>query len=63
VFAEVNQALVRDLVGFMVATIMLLVAAWFSAELLMLRKIRTIRAATTRVVMGGAAANTAPRVS
>jgi len=39
VFAEANRALIRDLIGIVVATVFLLVGAWYGAGLFVLRKI------------------------
>src|SRR6266487_1151511 len=40
VFAEANRALVRDLLGISLATLFLLVGAWYGAGWFMLRKVR-----------------------
>jgi len=58
VFAEANRAFVRDLIGIIVATALLLIAAWYGAEVFMLRKIRAIRAAAARVHSGDLSART-----
>lgn len=49
VFAEANRALIRDLLGITLATLFLLVAAWFGAELFMLRKFRALLRAAERM--------------
>lgn len=49
VFAEANHAMIRDLVGITLATLFLLVAAWFGAEWSMLRKFRALLSAAQRM--------------
>jgi len=61
VLAEVNRAFVRDLIGVMVATVMLLVAAWYGAEIFVLRKTRALLAAASRVRAGDLSARTGLR--
>ncbi|HKW36460.1 MAG TPA: diguanylate cyclase [Burkholderiales bacterium] len=58
VFAEANRALVRDLLGIVLATLFLLVAAWFGAELFMLRKFRALLRAAERMRSGDLNART-----
>jgi len=58
VFAEANRALVRDLLGITLATLFLLVAAWFGAELFMLRKFRALLRAAERMRSGDLNART-----
>ena len=58
VYAEVNHALIRDLVGITLATVFLLVAAWFGAELFMLRKFRALLSAADRMRGGDLNART-----
>jgi len=58
VFAEANRAFVREFIGIIVATALLLIAAWYGAEVFMLRKIRAIRAAAARVHSGDLSART-----
>ena len=58
VFAEANRALVRDLLGIVLATLFLLVAAWFGAELFMLRKFRALLGAAERMRGGDLNART-----
>ena len=52
VYAEANHALLRNLAGILIATILLLVAAWYGAEIFVLRSVRTLLAATKRVQVG-----------
>ena len=61
VLAEVNRAFVRDLIGVMVATVMLLVAAWYGAEIFVLRKTRALLAVASRVRAGDLSARTGLR--
>lgn len=58
VFEEANHAFVRDLIGIIIATALLLIAAWYGAEIFVLRKIRAIHAAATRVQSGDLSART-----
>jgi diguanylate cyclase (GGDEF)-like protein len=58
VFAEANRALVRDLLGITLATLFLLVAAWFGAELLVLRKFRALLQTSERMRAGDLNART-----
>jgi diguanylate cyclase (GGDEF)-like protein len=61
VFAEANRALVRDLLGITLATLFLLVAAWFGAELFMLRTFRALLRAAERMRGGDLNARTGIR--
>jgi diguanylate cyclase (GGDEF)-like protein len=61
VFGEVNRAFVRDLLGIMAATVLLLVAAWYGAEFFVLRKTRALLAAASRVRAGDLSARTGLR--
>jgi diguanylate cyclase (GGDEF)-like protein len=61
VFAEANRALVRDLLGISLATLFLLVGAWFGAEWLMLRKFRALLRAAERMRGGDLNARTGIR--
>ena len=61
VFAEANRALVRDLLGITLATVFLLVAAWFGAEWFMLRKFRALLRAAERMRSGDLNARTGIR--
>jgi len=61
VFAEANRALVRDLLGITLATLFLLVAAWFGAEWFMLRKFRALLRAAARMRSGDLNARTGIR--
>src|SRR5882672_3164601 len=61
VFAEANRAMVRDLLGITLATVFLLVAAWFGAEWFMLRKFRALLRAADRMRGGDLKARTGIR--
>ena len=61
VFGEVNRAFFRDLIGLLVATILLLVAAWYGADFFVLRKTRALLAAASRVRAGDLSARTGLR--
>ncbi len=61
VFAEANRALVRDLLGISLATLFLLVGAWYGAEWFMLRKVRALLRAADRVRAGDLNARTGVR--
>ena len=61
VFAEENRAFLRTVIGIVVATVLLLVAAWIGAEIFVLRKTRTLLAAASRVRAGDLAARTGLR--
>lgn len=61
VFAEANRAMARDLLGIMLATVFLLVAAWFGAEWFMLRKFRALLRAAERMRSGDLRARTGIR--
>jgi len=61
VLAEVSRAFVRDLVGITVATILLLIAAWYGAEIFVLRKTRALLGAARRVRAGDLSARTGLR--
>jgi len=61
VFAEANRAMVRDLLGITLATVFLLVAAWFGAEWFMLRKFRALLRAAERMRGGDLRARTGIR--
>jgi len=61
IFADANRALVRDLVGIVLATAFLLVGAWFGAEWFVLRKIRAIVGAAERMRSGELSARTGIR--
>ncbi len=58
VFAEANRALVRDLLGISLATLFLLVGAWYGAGWFMLRKVRALLRAADRVRVGDLNART-----
>jgi diguanylate cyclase (GGDEF)-like protein len=61
VFAEANRALVRDLLGISLATLFLLVGAWFGADWLVLRKFRALLRAAERMRGGDLNARTGIR--
>ncbi len=61
VFAEANQAFVRGLIGVVAATVLLLIAAWYGAEIFVLRKTRALLAAASRVRAGDLTARTGLR--
>ena len=61
VFAEANQALVRDLVGIGLATLFLLVGGWFGTEWFMLRKVKALLRAAERMRAGDLKARTGIR--
>ena len=61
VFEEANRALVRDLLGITLATLFLLVAAWYGSEWFMLRKFRALLGAAQRMRAGNLKARTGIR--
>jgi diguanylate cyclase (GGDEF)-like protein len=61
IFADANRVLVRDLLGIVLATVFLLVGAWFGAEWFVLRKIRAIVGAAERMRSGELSARTGIR--
>jgi len=61
VFGEANRAFVRDLAGTLIATLLLLVAAWYGAEIFVLRKTRALLAVSSRVRAGDLTARTGLR--
>jgi diguanylate cyclase (GGDEF)-like protein len=61
IFGEADRAFVRDLIGIVLATVLLLIAAWYGAEVFMLRKIRALRDAAGRVHAGDLSARTGLR--
>jgi diguanylate cyclase (GGDEF)-like protein len=61
VFAEANTALVRDLLGIVIATLFLLVGGWYGAEWFMLRNVRALLRATGRMRGGNLKARTGIR--
>jgi len=61
VFAEENRAFIRTVIGSVVATVLLLVAAWIGAEFFVLRKTRALLAAASRVRAGDFSARTGLR--
>jgi diguanylate cyclase (GGDEF)-like protein len=58
VFEAANRAMIRDLLGITLATLFLLVAAWFGSEWLMLRKFRALLGAAQRMRSGDLNART-----
>jgi diguanylate cyclase (GGDEF)-like protein len=61
VYGEANRAFVRNLAGIMIATVLLVVAGWYGAEIFVLRKIRVLLAAASRVRGGDLTARTGLR--
>jgi diguanylate cyclase (GGDEF)-like protein len=61
IFADANRALVRDLLGIVLATLFLLVGAWYGAEWFVLQKIRAIVDAAGRMRSGQLSARTGIR--
>jgi diguanylate cyclase (GGDEF)-like protein len=58
IFADANRSLTRNLVGIAVATLLLLLGAWYGTELFVLRSIRTLLDAARRVRSGDLGART-----
>ncbi|MBX9902930.1 MAG: diguanylate cyclase [Burkholderiales bacterium] len=56
IFAEADQALLRTTFGILVITILLVVVAWFGAEILVLRRVRTLLDVADRIRTGDLAA-------
>jgi diguanylate cyclase (GGDEF)-like protein len=52
VLADANRAFVRDLAGILFATVLLVLGAWYGAEIFVLRKIRVLLGAAKRVRAG-----------
>jgi diguanylate cyclase (GGDEF)-like protein len=61
VFVDANKALVRDLAGIIVATVFLLVGAWYGAGLFVLQKIQALLHAAERMRSGDLNARTGIR--
>jgi len=61
IFADANSALVRNLAGIAVATMLLLLGAWYGTEFFVLRSIRTLLDAAKRVRSGDLGARTGLR--
>ncbi len=61
IFADANKALLRNLVGIAVVTLLVLLAAWYGTELFVLRSIRTLLDAAKRVRSGDLGARTGLR--
>jgi diguanylate cyclase (GGDEF)-like protein len=61
IFGEADRAFVRDTIGILLATALLLIAAWYGAEIFMLRKIRALLDAAGRVHAGDLGARTGLR--
>jgi nitrate/nitrite-specific signal transduction histidine kinase len=57
-FAEVNQTLARNLVTLGLAAALALTAAWFGADLFLLRHVRVLLSATSRLANGDLSART-----
>lgn len=58
IFADANRALTRNIVGTLLAAFLVLLGAWYGAELSVLRRIRTLLATANRVRSGDLAART-----
>ena len=58
VFAEANTELVRDIVGLIVATILLIVGTWYGAEVFVLRSLKKLLDTAKRVRAGDLEART-----
>jgi diguanylate cyclase (GGDEF)-like protein len=58
IFADANRALTRNLVGIVVATLLLVLGAWYGTELFVLRSIRSLLYAARRVRSGDLGART-----
>jgi diguanylate cyclase (GGDEF)-like protein len=58
VFADANRAVRRNLIGIALATALLLTAAWYGTEIFVLRKVRTLLKAASRVHAGDLSART-----
>jgi diguanylate cyclase (GGDEF)-like protein len=58
IFAEANQALRHTAFGILAITILLVVVAWFGAEFLVLRRVRTLLDVADRIRTGDLAART-----
>jgi diguanylate cyclase (GGDEF)-like protein len=61
IYADANRALVRNLIGIVVATLFLLIGAWYGAERLVLRNIKLLLDAANRVRSGDLGARTGLR--
>ncbi len=58
IFAEADAALLRTTSGIVVITILLMIVAWFGAEILVLRRIRTLLGVADRIRTGDLSART-----
>jgi len=58
IFAEADRTLLRTTIGIVVITILLVVVAWFGAEVLVLRRVRTLLAVADRIRTGDLSART-----
>lgn len=58
IFAEADQTLLRTTIGILGITILLVVVAWFGAEFLVLRRIRTLLDVADRIRTGDLSART-----
>jgi len=61
IFADANRALARNLAGLAIATVLLLLGAWYGTELFVLRSVRTLLDAAKRVRSGDLGARTGLR--
>lgn len=58
VFAEADRALVHNIIGIALSTILLLIAAWYGTEIFVHRKVRALLSAAGRVHAGELSART-----
>lgn len=58
IFAETDEALLRTTYGIALITILLLVIVWYGAEILVLRRVRTLLAVADRIRTGDLSART-----
>ena len=58
IFAEADQTLLRTIFGILGITVLLVVVAWFGAEVLVLRRIRTLLGVADRIRTGDLSART-----
>lgn len=59
-FAEANRILVRNLMSLGIVSVLALMAAWFGADLFLLRRIRDLVTATKRIATGDLTTRTRP---
>lgn len=58
IFADADRALTRTLFGVLFITVLLMVGAWYGAEILVLRRVRTLLDVANRIRKGDLAART-----